>query len=464
MKKIIVWFGLVLLFVALGTYGWKKYQAQKRWARNTAFLTFEGMVLDQYGLPVSGARIIAEFPYSRGYSWDGYDRGFRTEVDAVYTDKTGHYVFNSKPRRHSYAEVFTDYAFDSEGNFLQIASHLTFRYDPVTGWSNGAVMAHDLVQGWHFVDPQKGAPVILRVNRSDGIRRLAYGYHLMIDGNSKKSEVCLDADRSVMHSGSDGVCDVRFKITPCPGEEWSMAEITASEGGVILYDKNKMSEIEAPPGDYPQSLKIIEHHCPANYAPSIPRTSQSATPIIFFYSRNKQVYGRLLFRLNDWTCVKENKCKPGSIEVSLNPRGERTLVSGFGTPGDGLPQLKFPIEIPYHDPWMLDYSKIEVGEDKAKGEVFVRGLPGAAPNSKYMLIKNDAPDKGEDKRSINDRVNPDGSFEFRLKADLRGRIYLYATFEADEKSDIGPDAQIIPLTKLVKLTAEAKKKNGSSAH
>src|SRR5690349_14335331 len=105
---------IAIVFSLIGT-SWLTRIIMRRvnYKNHSAYLTFEGYVLDQYGKPVPGANVTVAYPWPQ----DGSSQP-HTEDDNTYTDEAGHYVYNSKPKRLLYAEVMASDSYDNDGNLL----------------------------------------------------------------------------------------------------------------------------------------------------------------------------------------------------------------------------------------------------------------------------------------------------------------------------------------------------------
>ncbi len=127
-----------------------------------------------------------------------------------------------------------------------------------------------------------------------------------------------------------------------------------------------------------------------------------------------------------------------------------------------MPSLEFPIEIPYKDPWVIDYSKVEITEDKVKKEVHMTGKPGAIMDAERLWIMNAGATHGEEEQSKEYHGNSDGSFDLKIKADLNGGIYLKINFAPGEIYHGSSIFVYESLNKIIKINNDARNKASAS--
>ena len=439
------------MLIIFGVIRWRDHQ----WfLKHNAYLEFDGRVLNQYGNPIPGAQVTAAFPYPRGGN-----RGYSTEYDRANTDENGYFQFSSKPRRHSMAEIHINDGFDMNGGYYRGEhSTLTFEYYPGNGWNSGSPFYYDPVKGWqNHEKPEK--LVTIRAGHSAGLANLVNSHSLELKGDEKGATACYNLNDGHMHPVDFSQCDLKFEVTPCPGSRGGVLRLTVPDGGVLWFEEHRMSELEAPPEGYERSSYYVEQrYCPDDIHPEARRVGMSDSPTYFFTARNSTIYGIIHLTgvaydsaINSWS----------TMEITYNLHsGDRSLVECFGSRNcHGGHEM--PIEFPYHDPWVLDYSKIAVIEDKAKKEIRVVGKPGAVKDAELIWIMNEPADHGEEKEVIDRYPNPNGSFDLKIKADLYGAINLKIKYR-DPGIFTHWSFVYEPLTKIIKINRDARSKASAS--
>ncbi len=277
---------------------------------------------------------------------------------------------------------------------------------------------------------------------------MAASLQLNIDGDEAGTSVCFNANDGKLYPSPHEPCDFKLGIGPCEGGDGNWYEIATTEnsadkGGVLWYHSARMSKMEAPPGDYPRSSRLYDKECLVPNPSDERRKPGESWPEFFFYSRGRQVYGLTTF---DWVHQKKDTRIPvpwAEIRVLYNPKGTRNI-----TPGNG--GIDLPIQIPYKDTWTPDFSKIEVIEDKEKGEVRVIIKPNAIQYGEIVWIDNAPPDRGEEEEVKTDATNPNRELDLKIKADLNGNIALKIKyFPNGDRS--GSEFYTISLRKIIAM-------------
>lgn len=412
----------------------------------------KGRVLDQYDNPVPFAPVaITLGTGKRSPSYKGQPGAILTDLIDIVADVKGYFVYDSTPRKTTFVGVEARDHWGQDGSlywftccknglfgweegrgWMTDAQPYGQKVPPLDGISNGGPLTPEMVVTYRV--SKRGGPEPMAVfnaqfNSSPGFNAW---FGIDLAKGTVTDNPCLRCDLSVRYSG----CESPRK------EDFSVKITSSSDAGVQLYGPRSTMEYdrgEAPLDGYNQEVVLNATKDSGGWISNAGEVDDYK--IIMFNAKSHNIYGGMIYT---FSCGGNSHAR-----IFMNPRGDRNL--GGGTREFHADQIPMPLkEVPYVYKPRLDASKIEVIEDKAKGEVTVRGAPGAALSSEMLWIVNEDPEVGESKESYgvtpsdSTHAKADGSFEVKIKANLVGDIYLRVKYNES------PYFEMLPLARMLK--------------
>ncbi len=254
--------------------------------------------------------------------------------------------------------------------------------------------------------------------------------------------VSLDVLKGELKEGRCEECDLSIHITglkdsflgsdsykPC--EVAPIFEFYAQKGGGVQFQKVSMFVgCEAPEEGYQSYIKGQAKKTEKDLWEAPWRNddycnqSSPTRPVVYFYSRNKQVYGGFEFECG----ADEFRIRDGYA----NPRGERSLNGG------GLP---LPVTLPFkEDVPFVDRKKIWAYEDPEKeNTIIVEGEKGAVEKGAWVSVfNNTASDERVDRHATTIKginidvryvpIGDDGTFKVSLYGREENVISVYVAW------------------------------------